>query len=866
MISRTLGHYTIEQKIGEGGMGAVYEGEDTRLLRRVAIKVVPSPRIRNEKERQRLIHEARMASAINHPNICTIYDVGQADAWYYIVMEYIEGQTLREIIEHRGPLSEKEAAKICVQVCNALAAAHEKGIVHRDIKPDNIMISTAGQVKIMDFGLAKLVDESSVLAARRPDAKIADSDLISGIEGTALYMAPEQIDRGRVDARTDIYALGAVLYEMLTGEPPFHGADSVSLITAILEAPTPSPDDRRPELSTAISNTVQKALARAPEDRFASVKEFKTALKEIASPPKKRRGAFPTVWLTITMILALGLGGMLWLRGQKRGNVNVVNIRELRPSDQPESNPIFSADGSRIAYLVKSDAPPTRQKLVLEDLRSGRITRIALDVFGNEGFRGPSDWSPDMKWILLASQAGGFNAIDTSGTKVQRFSDFGFEARWSPDGRRIAFSRFDPVKLTQNNEIWVYDLASRRAHRISPADGRGYGSPSWSPDNRRIVCVGGIGSDRALWLIDTETHQARLLLVDESGAEMPVWSSSGRYIYFIRAGSELWRLRVGLAEAAALGVPERVFDKTGIMRFSLARNGNKLVFGQRTLTEEFWHFKLPLSSGAFWEHADLLLRPQNWGTTNLDVSPTGDFLVLETAVGNRRALIQLDLHNPNRRVLYDAQDAFGPAFSPDGKWVAFDAGGGNNADIWQVSVDNRSAEKLFEHPGADWMPRYSPDGKKLSFVSNRDGQFDIWLFDLNDGTFQKVTHTPAMESGGYWSRAGDKLAFFRTVATENRSGVWILNLRTGLETKVYDIPNLVIDATTTIAWGPGDKTLFFSDGQGLRRLDLVTGESQRPLDRLGRLTEHARYVVRENSLYVIQRNFVTNVSVAEIRE
>ncbi|RMF64135.1 MAG: hypothetical protein D6743_09735, partial [Calditrichaeota bacterium] len=568
MISKTLGHYTIGKKIGEGGMGAVYEGEDTRLLRRVAIKMVPSPRMRDEQERQRLVHEARMASAINHPNICTIYDVGQVDGWYYIVMEYLEGQTLKEIIENQGPLPEKEAANICAQVCSALAAAHDKGIVHRDVKPDNIMISADGQVKIMDFGLARLVNESAALPSSRAQTGISGSEpglSASGLEGTALYMAPEQIDKGRIDERTDIYALGAVLYELLTGEPPFRGADCVSLITAILEAPTPSPDSRRPDLSAAVGSAVRQALSRDPEDRFQSARDFRAALDAIASPEKARLHLSPTLWLLAAAFFVLGLVGILRLQGRLRGNdIKVTNIRELQPTDQPTGTPILSPDGSRIAYLARSfGADSLHQNLIIEDLQTGRTKLLDLSNFRNEILFQPTDWSPDMKWLLLNTDAG-LEAIDTSGTQVRKFHVFGHQARWSPDGRRIVFARFDPSKLTQKNEIWLLDVASKSARRISPDDGRSYASPWWAPDNRWLVCVGGVGSNRALWFMDAQSRRTKPFLSNEMGAEAPVWSGSGNYIYFMRSGSELWRVKVDPASLAAVTPPERVFKNTNI--------------------------------------------------------------------------------------------------------------------------------------------------------------------------------------------------------------------------------------------------------------------------------------------------------------
>ncbi len=819
MILHTLGHYTIKRKIGEGGMGEVYEGEDRRLLRRVAIKIVPSPQDRSESERQRLMQEARLASAINHPNICTVYDVGKVNGSYYIVMEFIEGETLQQLLQRRGRLTEQETADIGTQICSALAAAHEKGIVHRDIKPENIMMTRDGRVKIMDFGLARLLNETTAPRKRHSRFELpgnASKTSASGIEGTVLYMAPEQIDRGCIDQRTDVYALGAVLYEMLTGEPPFRGPDSLSLITAILESPPPSPDAACPGISDEMGRVVQKALAKEPAARFANVRELQAALDEVGAPAVVKRPRRPWAVSVVTAVLILLLFGALRLHRSDKKTVLLENLRELRSADYPAAIPRLSADGRHIAYLVDRAADASSMEVVVEDLQSGRIRRISLSGAEVEIRPGPWDWSADMRRLLLSGRHGGFVIVDTTGSRARRVSDFGFGGRWSPDGRFIAFSRFDPTKLIQTNEIWLLDLRKNVARSVSPQDGRAYYSPSWAPDGRRLVCIGGVGSDRSLWLIDLESGEHRMLMGNEMAPQMPEWSGSGKYVYFVGADAELWRLAVESDEGTGPATPERVLPNQSVREFRLSRDGRTLIFSQRSLAEDLWLFRLPLGPGSPWSDAERMMRPRNWGITNIEAVPGSDRLILEASVTSRRALLLLDLNRKVYQVVYDSMDAFAPSMSPDGRWVVFDAGGGDQADIWRAAVTTGFAEKLFEYPGADWMPRFSPDGKQISFVSNRTGNFDIWLFNLQDSAFRRITDTPEMESGGYWSGDGRKLAFFvsRRRRTTLRCG-FMISPRGG--NSAYSIcPAGLSILPRPLRGGPAIAIYFFQTAAGWR--------------------------------------------------
>jgi len=221
-------------------MGVVYKAQDTRLLRSVAVKILPSHLVSHHKNRARLMKEARAASALNHPNICTVYDIGDANGVYFIVMELLEGQTLRQILQVRGKLPEDEVIEIAIKVCDALTAAHNRGIIHRDIKPDNIMVSKDGAVKVMDYGLAKLLGgEDAQLNTAAADSLLLSKKLhktsVSTFQGTATYMSPEQIEKRKIDGRSDVFAVGVLLYELLTGNPPFAGRDSVAVMKSILK-------------------------------------------------------------------------------------------------------------------------------------------------------------------------------------------------------------------------------------------------------------------------------------------------------------------------------------------------------------------------------------------------------------------------------------------------------------------------------------------------------------------------------------------------------------------------------------------------------------------------------------------------------
>ena len=301
LIGKTISHYRIVEQVGQGGMGVVYKAEDTRLLREVAIKILPSYSKIEDQKQLRFLQEARAASAQNHPNICTIYDIGAENDIHFIVMEYVEGKSLRKILDERKRLPEEEVVSIGIQICKALSAAHSKGIIHRDIKPDNIMITEDAQVKVMDFGLAKLKMNNDDLTA---DLIVQKSDIysqtilktsVSTFLGTAAYMSPEQIRKEEIDDRTDIFSLGIVLYELLTGSLPFEGKNYIEITESIL-IQTPIPFGLyKIDISNEVENAILTALAKETNERYLHISQLQKVLEkstEISNVKKDHKNLF----------------------------------------------------------------------------------------------------------------------------------------------------------------------------------------------------------------------------------------------------------------------------------------------------------------------------------------------------------------------------------------------------------------------------------------------------------------------------------------------------------------------------------------------------------------------------------------------
>ncbi|HKO57888.1 MAG TPA: protein kinase, partial [Thermoanaerobaculia bacterium] len=463
-----LGPYEIVAHIGTGGMGEVWRARDSRIGRDVAIKVLPDSFSPGDETVQRFEQEARAAGALNHPGLVTIFDVGTTDGSPYIVMELLEGKNVREALGDDPPsaLPLRKAIDYATQVASALAVAHEKGIIHRDLKPENLFITNDGRVKILDFGLAKLAEEVADVDGRRRTARHLTS--AGFVVGTPGYMAPEQVRAQPVDQRTDIFAFGAVVYEMLSGRPAFDGYSAVEMMHAVANAEPPSLTAIDPKIPPAVEAVIFHCLEKNPRDRFQSARDLAFQLRVVsdvqatvtgmrkAPPPKGRR------WRSIAAIggaalLAAGAAGFTLFRS-RGGPVAVPRVfRQLTFADGLEQFPTLSPDGKSFAYVSAESGN--------QDIFSQRIDgRAAVNLTGDS----PDDdsepaFSPDGSQIAFRSErgGGGIFLMGATGESVRRLTDFGHNPAWSPDGTRIVVSTaatgLRPHVRPATGGLWVID-------------------------------------------------------------------------------------------------------------------------------------------------------------------------------------------------------------------------------------------------------------------------------------------------------------------------------------------------------------------------------------------------------------------------
>ncbi len=752
VIGKQVSHYRILEKLGSGGMGVVYRAEDLKLQRTVALKFLRPDALLSPQDRARFTYEARAASALEHSNICSIFEIDETeDGQMFICMPCYEGATLREKIA-AGPLKIPEAIDIAIQLAEGLQEAHDKGIVHRDIKSGNIIVTDKGQVKIMDFGLAK-TDRTTRLTS-------------TGVTlGTVAYMSPEQARGDKTTHVTDIWSAGVVLYEMIAGHLPFQAdLDQAAMYMILNQEPEPLTAIRT-GVPMELERITNKAMAKRPEERYQSARELVadlTALRrrmESEKPPTAAqtptvaaRKRFRRRTISVALVVLVVIAATTVYFGTRRERP----IPQARPfqvtgADAWQSEPVLSPDGSRIAYISDESGNPD---LYVVGVHGGNPLRLTDDPH----IESSPAWFPDGSSIAFVSERGGTESVwktgELGGSPTLLLADASYPSI-SPDGKRIAFSRKD---AKGQRRIATAALSAPENVKVLTGDSDGLWNhidAAWSPDGQ-YICY---SARHNLWIVPSDGGKARRLTTDDALDCEPAWSPDGRYIYFCSYREEtvaLWRV------ASRGGRPERVtMGSARECSPSICSSGMRLAYATRTGkpypvirdTESGKDAQLPNLEGSFMasiapDASSIVFSSDRWGSnTDLWLQPM-------SGTSQNGAPVRLTDH---------AGIASQPAFSPDGKWVAYYRITGKERDIWVVPVGGGQPARFSEDAAPDYHPAWSPDGSMLAFVSSREGRPEIWVAPFSEGRRTgppKKINTDNMSAlAPSWSPDGKSIAF-----------------------------------------------------------------------------------------------------------
>jgi serine/threonine protein kinase len=738
LVSGThLGPYEILQPIGAGGMGQVYKARDTRLHRTVAIKVLPAEFASRPGWKQRFEREAQTIASLNHPHICTLYDVGQQDSIDYLVMEFLEGQTLAQRLE-RGALPLDEALKIAIDVADALDKAHRQGIVHRDVKPGNIFITTQHLAKVMDFGLAK-VDEayssSHAVASSVPTAGQLRENLTNtgAAMGTIAYMSPEQALGEDIDGRGDLFSLGVVLYEMSTGRHPFPGNTTAAIFDAILHKTPPSPMRLNAAVPSRFEEIIQKALEKDRDMRYQSAAELHTDLKRLRrdtesgrlpvlnnlEPMAKRRSR----WLipiiaSILIVIALALLRQFRVSAPNGSAITAVRFTKLTTSPWVDAYPSFSPDGHSFVY-ASGLSPHT--DIFLQ--RVGGDVPINLTKDAPLGNNYQPAFSPDGNLIAFRSgrDKGGIFIMGATGENVRRITDSGFNPAWSPNGKQVVYCSEligGPGGRYSIGTLTIVDIATGVKTPIKSGDAV---QPAWSPHGKRIAYWGlrDVSGDSDIWTIPAEGGEAVEVTHDAFTDWNPVWSPDGQYLYFSsdRSGPmNIWRVRIDENTGKTSGDFEPVTTPSSFAgHMSFSKDGHYMLYSD-----------MPSVSNIY----------------SMEFDP-----VKGVVVGEPKALTS-------------GSHLFGfPVPSPDG-WVTF--GGIGPDHIFVVNADGSGLRQLTSGPYRDRLPTWSPDGQRIAFSSNRTGKYQVWTIKPDGSDPRQLTHEEQDSPvAPFWRPDGKAIGYFK---------------------------------------------------------------------------------------------------------
>ena len=840
--STFAGRYQIIEELGKGGMGKVYKVNDTDIKEKIALKLLNPEIASDEKTIERFRNEIRLARKIAHKNVGRMFDLGRAEGTYFITMEYVPGQDLKGLIRQTGKLTVETTLSIAKQISEGLEEAHKLGVIHRDLKPSNIMIDKDGNARIMDFGIARSLKAKGLTGA-------------GVMIGTPEYMSPEQADAKDVDHRSDIYSLGIILYEMLTGQLPFEGDTPLSIAMKHKSEEFTSPQVLNSQIPDDLNDLILKCLEKAKAKRFQDIEEVSRELdgivKKIPLPqrvvPKKRPATAREITVKLNLkkafisafvvIILAAVAGYFLLRPERKDTtLSPGTTKQITYEPGLEIDPDISPDGKMVAFAA---GPTGRTHIAVRHASGGRPIEITRDFPGTQ--RWPR-WSPDGMQIAFFSREAIFLVPALGGVPRHIISSTpdgsAYSPAWSPDGKRIAY--------VQNNAIHIFNIETGRSEKIS--DVKEASCLSWSPDGSQIAYVSGnlpflfsnfdlpesnfsiIGNKApsSIHILLLSKRNNVQVISDNYLNMSPVWTPDGKHLLFIsnRGGSrDIYSIPL-VKTGEPSGPPVRLTTGLDAHSISISPEGQQLCYSAFNYEANIWTIKIPEKNPLSASEATPITQG-NQIVESVQISHDGLWLVYDSDLSGNTELYKIPVAggDPIQLTSHPSED-FVPNWSHDDELIIFHSFREGNRDIFCMDKDGGNIQQLTDDPSHEFGPSFSPDDTKVAFMSDRTGGYEVYVLSKNEkgwGELERVT-----SDGGTlprWSPVANLIAYI----AEDSLKVFSYDER---KIRILVGPELTQESIrpASLAWSLDGKIIYFQaqDEKGIGGIWSVPVEGGEP--------------------------------------